>query len=422
MFNVNPDDAKKYIEVVRRLSSLLCLASLLPVLSDCRFVHYYNTVGERRRHLRRQDDASQKTAAKDKAGKDDAARPEASATEESEADKEREPKVALSVASVVFFAASELTRCYEIFTPSKKSGGVHALVKAVKKSIDKAYDLRKGGFMDKATTFCMALFESEAIFTSIHGLAMLAVLAIVFAYVVRSMLLSPQDIMAKAKLVFGGIAMVLPLGIFVNGYQQILLKAWKALVADKVVGSLWLPLRALAILSANPPDVLDEKAGGTPGLFSALQVASLFGTFSCEVLANNQSFAQSLGKFQANPNLSVLENSPVLTVIAPLMISVGWLYFAHLWRRPGSLLFSMPLSIMSSPFGMAVAWPKLAAALGMTVKSGPTEIMNFLSVFYAFAVTVTVMMGGTLSFVGLLLLLHLMNGIHGLEALGFTPS
>jgi hypothetical protein len=425
-------EAKPYVEVVRRLSHLLCLMSLLPVISQCRFTRVTSSA---RRSSKKDDDGKDTSEGKAKAKAGPTARSAAAIGQEEESVPQEAP---LGVVAVLLLAASELCLCWELFVPlgdttkksskkatDKQASPVIALVHAAKQAaqdagmLDKRKSKKDGGMMDGLSRFIQSLCSDDSVFESIHGLVMLVILVIVLCYVTQYLLLRRgKSFKSQTSTIFKGLFIVLPVGLFATLQSEKIIKVWRALATEKVLDTLWLPLRAAALCYANPPE--DEGRGGTPGLFAAFQVASIFGMISCELLSDNQGTIRAIQSFVNRPRLQDLIGSPLLSVVAPQIVAMAWLYFAHLSRRGGALILSVLCCCACQPVLLALGWPKFAAAaLGESIstKSGAKLLLQATSVAYAGTFFMGVVVGGTLSFVGACALVHTITGIHGMDNL-----
>jgi len=421
-------EAKPYVETVRRLSLLFSLLSICPVIAGCRFnrpLPDRKISDESRKRMKEAKAAKAKAAGKPVAAKADAEEEEDEEVEESEAAAvlRAQTPPPLGVLSVVLLIASELCQCWELFAPivwkaKKATGPVAVLVETVKKagaSILTAKDYKKKGVMENAFAFIQGALSQSHILASVHGLVMLILLVICLCYVLQFMVLRPgKGMKYQAMVIFRGAALFLPVAIFGVAQSETILKVFKALAYSDVLDAMWLPLRAAALLCATPPQA-NEK--GTSGYFAAFQVASLFGLISCELITDSHGIVKALIDFHARPNPAKLLGSPVLSILAPMVISIVWLYFTHLSRRPNALFFAVMCCCLSQPALLSAIWPKVALTLGMGKASDPAKLVNFLSVLYSGSFMMAILTGGTFSFVGFAVMSHLFSGIHGIENL-----
>jgi len=411
-------EAKPYVDAIRRLSQLLCLASLIPVIGECRFARLHS-------HRKPVEEKQKADSPKAKAKAGEAAKAGKAEDDDEQLAASSQQVAPLGVLSVLFLVASEVSLCWELFTPSKKkaSGPMGAIVTAVKSSVEglgKQSKSKKAGMLDGAFGLVQTVMSDVNVFASIHGLAMLAVLVIVFCYVLQFLVTRPgKSWKSTIGSVGKGLFLLVPVAIFGAAHSEKIIKVSRALATEKLLDTLWLPLRCLGLLCAHPPQA---EHGGTPGLFAGFQVASLFGMISCELVSGSQGWVRAIHSFANNPQLSGalidLVDNPLLSGMAPMCIALVWLYYAHLSRRGGALLISVLCCCACQPVLLAMGWPKAAALLQLGTKmTGPAQLINIISVAYAMVFMMAILMGGTLSFVGACALAHLLTGIHGIEAL-----
>lgn len=407
-------DARPWLEAISRLGSLLYLASLIPVVIECRFSHFRRPAVPEKAE---EKEASDKSASA--AGAEAAAPPAAKST-------------VLGLACPLLLAASELMSSYELFLelPARKpgrksstatSGGGGTMLTALLRGIDAAKGVATGhrgnGFVNQGAAVVTTALAAPDAFAAAHAMVILLALATTVGHVAMNQRL-------RIRSLAGVVLLVAFLGVLGGLQQELLQKVWKGLLADKIVAALRLPLRAAALLAAELPAVDPEK-GGTPGVFAALQLGSLLSMISTEVVGEKLALTVNklLVKLRTASSgaaiVGALVDSPVLTTLLPLALAAIWLSVTHLNRRPGSLMLAALVSMLASPLAFTVGWPKLAAFLQLPPsQAGPEPIVQMITLLYTSTTLLFLLTGGTTSFICGMLASHAFVSLHGLEKLG----
>jgi hypothetical protein len=413
-------DARPYAEVIKRMSHLFHFASLLPVIADLRFSGRAMRP-PRSRPEEHSDDADSS--------------PTAGVAKEEDSESQQHQPLPLGFLSAALLAASQLCLCSELFqAPVKKKVAAHPIPKFVEKveEASKLYLYKGGrkkkqkvfgsgkGFMDNVLAFIATVLESETNFTTAHSIVLLATLVVLVTHLLQAHVLK-RNAKHAVFFVLNAVAFFGVAAGFIMGHRDLLKKAGKAIVSEQLFSVMWLPLRALALIAAERPRENEANVviGGTPGLFAGLQVASMIALLAAELVTGNQDVGVSTQKFLHSMDPKILPDSPMLAVLAPVAISVIWLVLTHLYTSAGGLFMCMFCSVISSPAFLTLAWPKLETMIGFSAKNqGTVALTDMLSIIYALLSVLSMVFGGTLSFVGIFVLSHALIGIHGLEGLG----
>jgi len=200
-----------------------------------------------------------------------------------------------------------------------------------------------------------------------------------------------------------------PVAIFGYGHFANLLKALRSVPQlPALCDALQHALRVAAVVVAD--------ADGTPAGFAMFQAASLLTRISSEVASGR--LAEAIAPIRAKQDFwSLLDNSTATHGLISLLGTL-WLAFGHL-RRHSALLAGMALlSIAASPVTLALGWPEASKLLGLPTNEAHPErgLLRFTSVLYAGTAAATLLSGGTVGMLSVMLVLQLVARIHGTEA------
>lgn len=341
--------------------------------------------------------------------------------------------------SVVLLLVAELSWCYELFVPvprkkstdSKATKLLPALIQSIQNVTSreepwqqvgrskgkKASKEALSGYVGQAFHSITTVLANADAFAAAYGLATVAALASALG-LVTYLTINRQGVTKTAHNVFTGLLMALPVATLCGTHVEILTKAWKALLNDKLIGAAYLPLKVLALLFARPPtEEASEDRMSTPGLFSALQAASLTAVLSADIARG--SLGVAILDFWKSPRFMMID-SELFTSAVPICVGLGWLSIVHLQRRPASLFLCMLLTIVASPLVISAAWPKAGEFFGLASANqvGPEHLSPFISVAFAMIVAMVCFSGGSMGLVVVMGLGQLLMRAHGIEALG----
>merc|ERR1719253_1496906 len=126
---------------------------------------------------------------------------------------------------------------------------------------------------------------------AVHGLVMIVALSAVIGHL--SFRAAGQFSGGKAgggkKRLIMNVFILIAVAVFVTYNTQLLAKAWKSIVGEKLAGALQVPLRVAAIIAATVPrdredgDEDEGHGGGTPGAFAMFQTGALAAWLSAEI-------------------------------------------------------------------------------------------------------------------------------------------
>lgn len=445
MPKIDPEEAKTYVEAITRIGDLMALASMLPVLFECRFgqkIDRLSAETKARKEARLLE--AQKQQGKEARKEAKKAEKEAKKAEKQEEDQEASPAAAwptlpLGFTSVCFFILAEVVSCWKIFVPSAKAaadaakgkgkavgieGPLGLLIEAVKKATKMVEAALKKGkksgeevsFSSSAEKSILVVMESLAsreAFDVAHTLLMLvALLAVMTSMLGHYVLPAWKSLCKEGRSQFRcGLCVLVPVVVFGVLQGPSLLKVWKALQAQDLLPSLPRPLRVIALISAAAPG--PGKAPELP-MFAVLQAGSLMATISAEIARGR--LAQYLAVFVHSDNLwKTAMDSRVMTFLVPTLLAAVWVCIVHLRKNKGFLFVAMLASMASSPILIIKFWPKAAPHLGVhkDLAMGLVKVLSVLYVTISFSLLAA---GGTLTILSVMFLGNLLVRIHGHEA------
>eukprot|EP00408_Alexandrium_pacificum_P058573 CAMPEP_0171159408 /NCGR_PEP_ID=MMETSP0790-20130122/3024_1 /TAXON_ID=2925 /ORGANISM="Alexandrium catenella, Strain OF101" /LENGTH=418 /DNA_ID=CAMNT_0011623905 /DNA_START=92 /DNA_END=1348 /DNA_ORIENTATION=+ len=412
----------------------MALASVLPVLFECRF-------GVRLERLNAS--AQQRGEERPKAAQEKGQQPQQTqkgqqlqGKEEQHEDQKSPPQrewpcLPLGFVSVLLFIAAEAVSCWTVFVPSAKAGPkgkgktldgpLGMLIEASKKAItvveaalkkDRQSGDSWSGSAERITLIVMeALTKGEA-FDAVHSISMLvAFLAVTISMVGHYVPPLMKGLFRKGRSpVRRGLFALVPVMLFGILQWQSLVKVWKALQAKDLIPALPGPLRVAALLVAAVPG--PGKAPEVP-MFAVLQAGSLMASISAEIA--NGRLPTYMALFFHGHIPKTMVDSRVMTFLVPTLLALTWVSIVHLRRNKGFLLLAMLASAASSPLLLIHGWKQVAPVLGVTkeLAKGLSQVLSVLHVACGLSL---LMAGGTLTIMSLMFMGNLLVRIHGYEA------
>lgn len=110
----------------------------------------------------------------------------------------------------------------------------------------------------------------------------------------------------------------------------------------------------------------------------------------------------------------------MIAIVAPLALGVIWLAWVHLRDNASGLFLGATLATATSPVALMIWFPKAAGIMG--VLPNPDVLVSAISCAYALVVLALFLSGGTVTLISAMGLLHIMSGVHGIEALGLSET
>jgi len=392
MLSVTLAEMRSYSEAIARLSSLLSLVSLVPVMSELRFSKLRYHTPQRQSERRAAAPVSRMAT--------------------------------VGMLSVFLLLTSEVVGVHELFiavpakaaskASAKTPGMAGAFITAAKKGVTSIGT--SAGITDRIKTFVSALLDPTDSFAATHGLVMIVGLVTILGHVSNrtvSQCLDQRGWRATGVRVFSFFMSVALVGLFIGGHWEALTKTWKAIAIEKLVHALQLTLRVAALLVAVVPHEGDQ--GSTPATFVAFQVASLTASLSSEI--SSGSIATAMHEAKQSAITAALVDNKLVAVVFPMLLAILWLCAMHLHTKAGPLILAMLLSIVTSPAVVAVGWPKIAKEFGK-----PDMLIKVASIVYALSTLTLFISGGAVCLLGAMVVGHAFVGIHGLEAFGLAGA
>lgn len=392
---------KPFAEAITRIGDLFSLASLIPVLLECRFG------GSRIRHTELLQEKQQE---QQKEGKPPA--------------QSEWPSLPLGIPSTLLFLASEALACRGIFVTSAQAaskskssvgGPLGTFLKGITKGQQVVKSKAAAGTLDKMSTIVVVSLDQPGAFDAAHGIVMLVSLGTVIIALLGRLawpMMKQLGRRGSGASLLWVIALTAPVLLFGFLRWQAVMKAWKVLRGERMLANLQAPLRAAALIAAARP--VPGEAGGTPALFASLQAASLASAISAELASG--SLATAIEPFFKKPLLTAVFDSAACQLLVPTLLALIWMSVVHLQKQPGQLALAALLSVASSPMLLAMGWGKVAAALGVSsLIAAEKSLTQIVSVIYAVVGASLFFSSGTITLMSVAFVVQLLMRIHGVE-------
>ncbi|CAJ1429279.1 unnamed protein product, partial [Effrenium voratum] len=362
------EDLQRYSEVISRAGELLSLASLVPVVLRGRV-------------------AFAKARTRDN-------EPAESSTSSTSSTSSRAVRVPCGAWCLVLLLVSEVVGSRAWLVEPQK---LAKTVKQVTKSISSRNDLVQLSLLQRVAFVLAEFLSSSEVFFAAHRAVMVCILlGVLLTYFVNNLLAA----FGKRKgFDLRLLTFLVPVAVVVAGHHASL----KLKIAD--AGSNLLP--ALQIfLQAHALLTLPSSEDVPPG-FAVLQASSLLAKILAEVASG--SFTEAILAVRSGQ----LKDNRVFWQCAPQLVAVLGLC-PHLARSMLLMTAVALLSLITCPVTLALLWPKLATAFGLT---GAPELAltRLLSVGYGLMAGGSLISGGTLGMVSVMLVVQVLTQIHGTE-------
>lgn len=376
-----------HAEVLRRISYIFSILSLLPVLNQARWGSLSLT--------------TKAAARRGKADDDQQADPDFQQDSEAQA-CDLEQQGGLGIPCILLLIASTLIGHHDLFKPaSKKSiGKLGVLMQGVKNATSTQKTGAGVGVVGQGVAFVGTALATPEASSACHGIVMLIALLSLCA-------LSGYKAAGRSRMLelCSRMVMVLPIGLFAAGYSGVLAKSWKALVSEKLTNTLPATLHAAGIVLAN------RHKGSNNGSFAACQFAALTASLWSEMLGSGSGV---FAKLWAQPNITMLQDNEVLAITLPMLLAVVWILLFQLRDNIGMITLATMASAVTMPQSLSKIWPTLAQLIG-TSPGDSAALLKLLSASYALSVLMLFFCGGTLAILGITIMGHLLMKIHGFE-------